>query len=66
MIVSLFGSDLGAADALISSAGASQQSRRLARHPLMSMVHLVSSWQLEHSQDRAPAAVEPIDACLWL
>jgi hypothetical protein len=33
---------------------------------LMSMVHLVSSCQLKHSQDRAPAAVEPIDACLWL
>jgi len=66
MITSLFGSDLGAADALISSAGASQQSRRLAHRSLMSMVHLVSSCQLKHSRDRGPAAVEPIDACLWL
>ena len=66
MIMSLFGSDLGAADASISSAGAFQQSRRLARRPWMSMVRLVSSCQLKHSQDRAPAAAEPIDACLWL
>ena len=66
MIMSLFCSDLAAAGALISSAGASQRLRRLTHRPLMSMAHLVSSCQLEHPQDRALAAVEPIAACLWL